>query len=224
MQQIAETTEILNNVHPAAEYLLNKDNPPSLRIRYGNENRTLVRSKCGRIGIIAKGRKTKGYYFSDWDNVTKVYYPKPVKEPAPEEIERRHVLKCRKEAAKATFTNPFIRKCLGADENKSAYDNGISGGSTNSGKIISLSTIAKQHPWEVEKFREALTNKVEYRTSRIPFRGYEMTLSLELTNEGDTYNLPEDIRGYLSLEYKDCLNGYYYLLINDENFIGYEKD
>ena len=30
--------------------------------------------------------------------------------------------------------------------------------------------------------------------------------------------------GYLSLEYKGCGNGYYYLLINDDNFIGYDVD
>lgn len=133
-------------------------------------------------------------------------------------------MKCKREAGKASFTNPFIRKCLIADENKTAYENDISGGSINSGKIISLTSIAKKHPWEVKLFRQALSEKKPYRSGRIPFRGYEMTISVEPYKEGNKYTLPGDVNGYLSLEYKDCLNGYYYLLINDENFIGYDKD
>lgn len=35
---------------------------------------------------------------------------------------------------------------------------------------------------------------------------------------------PGDVMGYLSPEYKDCGNGYCYLLINEDKFIGYDKD
>lgn len=33
-----------------------------------------------------------------------------------------------------------------------------------------------------------------------------------------------DIHGGFSKERRNCLNGFYYLLINDSNFIGYDID
>ncbi|MDR2005309.1 MAG: hypothetical protein LBQ74_19985 [Prevotella sp.] len=210
---------------PAEEYLRNPDNPNTLYIRYLSKKRRLfINDRNGTIYMFLKGSCKRGYPFMDFGGISRIYYPQDAKVVSPEEVERRHVLKCKREAAKATFTNLFIRLCLAADENKTAYDNGISGGSINSGKIISLTSIAKKHPLEVKLFRQALVEGKPYNSGRIPFRGYEMTISIEPYKEGDNYNSPGDIRGYLNLEYKNCLNGYYYLLINDENFIGYDKD
>lgn len=212
-------------IHPAEEFLRNPDNPPYLSVRYlGKKRRLFINDRKGQLYMFLKGSRKKGYAFHDINGISKVYLPLERKKDSPEERERRHVLKCKREAGKATFTNPFIRKCLAADESKTAYDNGISGGSVNSGKIISLDSIAQKHPWEVKLFRQALAEGRPYTSCRESFRGYEMTLSLETYKEGDTHNQPGDIRGFLSLEYKDCLNGYYYLLINDNNFIGYDKD
>lgn len=221
MKEVTQAVKL----HQAEEYLRNPDNPQTLYVRYlGEKRRLFINDRKGDIYMFSKGSRKKGDVFKNLNSITKIYLPGERKPSTPEEIERRHVLKCKREAAKATFTNPFIRKCLEADETKSAYENDISGGSNNSGKIISLTSIAKKHPWEVKLFRQALAEHRDYSSGRIPFRGYEMTLSLETTKEGDKYNEPGDIRGFLSLEYKDCLNGYYYLLINNENFIGYDKD
>lgn len=212
-------------LHPAEEYIRNPDNPPYLSVQYNGEKcRLFINDRKGPIYKFIKRSRKRGYPIKDINAVSKIYLPSNKKKSTSEQTERNHVLKCRREAAKATFTNPFIRKCLEADETKSAYDNGISGGSINSGKIISLDSIAKVHPWEVQRFRKALKQGTPYTSSRVPFRGYEMTISLEPHKEESTYTLPGDIRGYLNLEYKDCLNGYYYLLINDEKFIGYDKD
>lgn len=217
--------ETKTKLHPVEEYLRNPENPKYLSVRYlGKKRRLFIIDRKGTIYMFLKGSRKKGYPFLDINGISKVYFPTEVKKPTPEQNERNHVLKCKREAAKATFTNPFIRACLIADELKSAYDNKISGGSVNSGKIISLDSIAKVHPWEVEHFRRCLKQRTPYRSSRIPFRGYEMTLCLELHEEGNTYTKPGDIRGYLNLEYKGCLNGYYYVLINDDKFIGYDKD
>ncbi|MBF0648723.1 hypothetical protein IR083_07815 [Dysgonomonas sp. GY75] len=218
-------TTIIPQLSPGEEYLRNPDTPNTLYIRYlGKKRRLFINDRNGSVYMFMKGSRKRGYPFTDFSGISRIYYPQDAKVDTPGETERRHVLKCKREAAKASFTNPFIRKCLVADENKTACENGISGGSINSGKIISLTSIAKKHPWEVKLFRQALANKSPYTSFRIPFRGYEMTISIEPCKEGDNYNSPGDIRGYLNLEYKDCLNGYYYLLINDENFIGYEKD
>jgi hypothetical protein len=69
-----------------------------------------------------------------------------------------------------------------------------------------------------KKLREAIADKKDAKTicSRYNFAGYEM--SIEIHNDNGVF------RGFLSLEYKNCGNGYYYLLINDDNFIGYDVD
>lgn len=60
---------------------------------------------CGIIGI---GRRRYGFGFGDWDNIEKIFKPAPDKDP--EEINRRLIRKFQREAAKAGFTSPFIRK------------------------------------------------------------------------------------------------------------------
>lgn len=136
------------------------------------------------------------------------------------------IAKYRKQAMKATFTNPFIKKCLALPDNfeqwvkegkQSTYEYGVSTGCCIDGKIITLSRISKKHSWLVELFKSNFREGTVWNSWRVPFAGYEMTLSVYKNNDEGFY-------GALNLEYKDCLNGYYYLLINDESFIGYDKD
>lgn len=72
------------------------------------------------------------------------------------------------------------------------------------------------------QFREAVKNRIPFRSSRFDFRGYDGSLWVEPHNEGDGYYLAGDLNAGFSKEYRGCLNGYYYLLINERIFIGYD--
>jgi hypothetical protein len=102
---------------------------------------------------------------------------------------------------------------------KSLYELGVTTGNKIDGKVISLSRIAKDYPRQIQQLREAIASKTAVGNilSRGRFAGYDISISVEAGDDGS-------IHGFLSLEYKGCGNGYYYLLINDENFIGYDVD
>jgi len=214
------------SLHEAEQYLRDPQKPNKLYIQYNGSRRRLFINKDGAIGVIAKGKRKQGYLFSDWDKISKIYYPVESTEETIAQYNIRINRKYKLEASKAGFTNPFIRSCLNADEEKCPYENGISGGSCNEGKIITLDSIRKAgYSFVVDRFISALKEKREYNSaSRFKFRGYECTLSVGIHKEGSNYTSPGDVMGYLSLEYKNCLNGYYYLLINEDKFIGYDKD
>lgn len=126
--------------------------------------------------------------------------------------------------AKATFTNPYIRKCLKADPAKSPYENSITTGTAIDGQLISLDAIARVAPFEVRRFRQALKEKTEYHSCRFEFRGYEGSLAVAVGSDDNGYLQNGDVAGYFNKERKGCLNGFYYLLINDNYFIGYDID
>lgn len=67
----------LTNIHPAEAYLRNEQNPSFLYIRIYGERRKLFINRGGEnaIGIIAKGKRKRGYIFTDWDNIEKIYAP-----------------------------------------------------------------------------------------------------------------------------------------------------
>lgn len=199
-------------------YLKDPAKPYEVTVSYRGEKRRLFyNDRIGLFGLKLKGARRNGYIFGDWNGIEKVYYPK---EESKEEYNYRIAKKYYKCARKATFTNEFIRKCLTVDVTKSPYQNGISTGVPIEGRIITLFSIEKQYPTEVECFRQALAARRKYHGCRLPFRGYEMTL--ELCHDNDE---PDNVvRGFLSLEYKDCANGRYYLLVNDNEFIGYDID
>lgn len=135
--------------------------------------------------------------------------------------------KFRKEALKATFTNDFIRSCIAlpetmekwvADGKKSPYEYSITTGCKITGDLISVEAVTKKMPsYYREALKEAIANKTEFKSGTFPFQGYDGSVSLERGENGE-------IRGFLSKEYKNCGNGYYYLLINDKYFIGYDVD
>ena len=154
----------------------------------------------------------------------------------------RIIEKYKRMAGHASFTNPFIRECLELPDYhgwknvlvepnswekakekrpKTLYELHITTGTKIDGKVISLNRIAKQFPQEIEELRECIRAKLARMiiTGRwAKFAGYDISIETEYNAETG------DFRGFLSLEYAGCGNGYYYLLINDENFIGYDVD
>lgn len=156
--------------------------------------------------------------------------------------EYRIIGKYKQMASEASFTNPFIRDCLALpnfdawrkdliepnswekDKNlrpKTLYELHITTGAGIDGKVISLNRIAKKYPLAIERLRESIRNKSAgafITDRRAKFAGYDISLETNFNAETG------DFRGFLSLEYAGCGNGYYYLLINDENFIGYDVD
>lgn len=180
---------------------------------------------------------------SDLERYAQFLAPKP--SPIGEERLRREyrlIEKYKRMATEASFTNPFIRDCLALldydawrrelvepsswEKEKEArpktlYELHITTGTSIDGKVISLNRIAKKYPHEIERLRESIANKSvgHFITGRwAKFAGYDISIETEYSAETG------DFRGFLSLEYAGCGNGYYYLLINDENFIGYDVD
>lgn len=130
-------------------------------------------------------------------------------------------------ALKASFKNSFIDDCLKPpdsfeqwinDGKKDLYQYEITTGNRIDGKVISLKRIEKKFPFYIQQLRNAIQSQtsVNICSHEREFDGYDVSIST-VKNEKGFY-------GYLSLEYKNCGNGYYYLLINDENFIGYDVD
>lgn len=208
----------VQKIHPAEEYLRNEKNPTSLYVRICGERRKLFINRSdgeGVIGIIAKGKRKRGYVFNAWSSIEKVYYSTTENE---EEAEKKMILKYQKLARLATHTNDWLRRIAGADLTKSLYENHITTGTGIDGKCIRLSTIEKYCGYMVMAcFREAFKKKEKYSSYRFDFCGYDGTLWCEPRENGDM------IAGF-SKEYRNCGNGYYYLLINDDCVIGYDID
>lgn len=187
----------------------------------------------------------RGYvvYESDLERYSQFIPSKPP--PTGEEKfrkEYRLIEKYKRMAREASFSNHFIRDCLELPDfdtwrndvvepnsweknknlrPKTLYELHITTGTSIDGKVISLNRIAKKYPREIERLRESIRNRSAgaFITGRwAKFAGYDISLETEFNAETG------DFRGFLSLEYAGCGNGYYYLLINDENFIGYDVD
>ena len=57
----------VQKIHPAEEYLRNEKNPTSLYVKISGERRKLFINRSdgeGVIGIIAKGKRKRGYVFN----------------------------------------------------------------------------------------------------------------------------------------------------------------
>ena len=206
-------------MHPAEAYLRNEQNPPVLYVRIYGERRKLFinRGRENVVGIIAKGKRKHGYIFSDWSHIEKIYYPSQEKKDE-KDMDRKLSLKYQKLARLAKHTNDWLRKIAAADLEKSLYENRITTGTAIDGKCIRLSTIEKYcGSWNMQRFRQAMKNKEKFSTLRFDFCGYDGTLWCEPRENGD-------MAAGFSKEYRNCGNGYYYLLINDEFMIGYDID
>ena len=163
----------------------------------------------------------------------------PLNEDAKLKKQYNVIAKYKKLASQSTISNSWIEDCkklpdfetwkkdLKADNfgtpceprPKGLYDLHITTGNKIDGKVVSLSRIEKEYSYAIKRLRDAIKEKKAVGTiiSNVRFAGYDMSISVEQKANGE-------IMGYLSLEYKGCGNGYYYLLINDENFIGYDVD
>lgn len=149
-----ETTTI----HPAESYLRNETNPSSLYVRIaGKRRRLFINRDRGIIGIIALGKRTKGYVFTDWSSIEQIYYPSQEQEA---NTDRKLILKYQKLARLATHTNAWLRDIANADLDKSLYENHITTGTRIDGKCIGLATIEKYcGTTAMRLFREALKTK-----------------------------------------------------------------
>lgn len=211
-------------MHEAEHYLRNPDTPNSLYIQYqGRRRRLFFNREQDAIGIVAPGKRTRGYHFSDWNGIEKIFWPAPAEDLA--EANRRLIRKFQREAAKAGFTSPFIRKIRNADYSKDLYENGITTGTRIDGQIITLEAVRK---WCDEGtyrcFCEAVRNRTPYHSERFDFRGYDGSLWVEVYDKDDGYHQAGDLNAGFNKEYRGCGNGYYYLLINEQTFIGCDID
>ena len=172
---------------------------------------------------MAPGKRTRGYYFSDWNGIEKILDPAPAKDPA--EDNRRLIRKFQREAAKAGFTSPFIRKIQHADYSKDLYKNGITSGTSIDGQIITLEAVRKWCGETIYRsFCDAVKTRTPYHSVRFDFRGYDGSLWVEPCDKDDDYHQAGDLNAGFSKEYRGCGNGYYYLLINEQTFIGCDID
>lgn len=93
------------------------------------------------------------------------------------------------------------------------------------GQIITLEAVRK---WCDEGtyrcFCEAVRNRTPYHSERFDFRGYDGSLWVEVYDKDDGYHQAGDLNAGFNKEYRGCGNGYYYLLINEQTFIGCDID
>lgn len=172
---------------------------------YGQRNATLCNGKSS-VMVLSPKRRTRGYTIK-WEWVQKVFAPTEPKNPT---------LKFIKEAKKADFTNSFIKKCLAADPELGPYKNGLTTGSGIDGKCITTKAVEQEFPRLMVLFWDAFKKGEEWHSSRYRWRGYDLSLWVN--------NVNGDVCAGLNMEYLDCGNGYYYMLINREKFIGIDID
>jgi hypothetical protein len=207
----------------------------------GTKHRLFVATN-GNLCFFKPRSSRRGYaiYSQDFENYVK-FIGKAESKSEADNLKKQYnvIAKYKKLASQSTLSNSWIEDCKKLPDfetwkndviteqygspcepkQKSLYEFGITTGNKIDGKVISLSRIAKEYPYAIEQLREGIKNKKAVGTVLYGrrFAGYDISISLEQKETGELF-------GYLSLEYKGCGNGYYYLLINDENFIGYDVD
>ncbi len=184
----------------------------------GKERRRLFFSTQGNICEFAPRSHRRGYIIPEyivhgWLGVAKV-----------EKSDKNVVAKFIRYASRATFPSAFVRKCLSADPAKDCYENRLTTGTRIDGDIISLKAVERHAPWEIRQFRKALAERRPYRSGSFDLYGYDGSLWLEIAEKDDGYYRKGDIKAGLNKEYRGCGNGYYYILIDDEHFIGVDID
>lgn len=102
-----------DTIHPAEAYLRNENNPSSLYVKIeGKRRRLFINRNMNVIGIIALGKRKRGYVFTNWASIEKIYYPSQKQEA---DTNRKLILKYQKLARLATHTNDWLRKIAHAD-------------------------------------------------------------------------------------------------------------
>lgn len=178
---------------------------------------------AGKPFRLSKGKSRWGKDFFDFHLIESIV-TKDTENP--ELAEYKIIEKFRKLSLKASFTNDFIRNCKNlpesfekwVDEGKKSASQykGITTGTSITGQLVSVKSIEKKLWFPTGHLSEKIKNKESFRSPYFKFNGYDGSVSLEI-KDGELY-------GYLDKEYKGTGNGYYYALINDDYFIGVDKD
>lgn len=83
-----------DTIHPAEAYLRNENNPSSLYVKIeGKRRRLFINRNMNVIGIIALGKRKRGYAFTNWASIEKIYYPSQKQEA---DTDRKLILKYQK--------------------------------------------------------------------------------------------------------------------------------
>lgn len=206
----------------------------------GKKHRLFIANN-GYLCCFMRKSSRRGYRLSEteFSQLTK-FVSKPTPKTEDQKLKKAYteIAKYKRMAQQASFSNGWIEDCKKLPNfeiwkkdvvteqygspceprQKNLYDYGITTGNKIDAKVISLSRIAKEFPRAVEQLRQGIKEQKAVGSVLFGerFAGYDIRMSLE--------QRPDGICGYLALEYKGCGNGYYYFLINDENFIGYDID
>lgn len=176
----------------------------------------------GILCYYRKGSSRRGYSLSE-ANIIGFRKWIVEKEVSADDAAWKIIDKYRSYSEKASFTNPFIKKCLElpksfeqweSDGKKSLYEYNVTTGVAKEGEVITIEGLKKA--FRVEPIINAIKNKTNYNSGIHDFRGYDTSVSINVDGG--------ELKGYLSLEYRGCGNGHYYLLVNDDCFIYYDKD
>ena len=220
---ITETS--IYSVASISEMLINREIDYAVINNGGKEEKKrLFISSIDLLCYFGKNCKRLGYVFTEEMAMRVVRVGK--KTQGDLDIQNfKLIQKYRKQAEKATHTNNFIKQCLSlpktfeqwvSEGKKGLYDSGITTGNRIDGQLISIKSIAEKI-YNGQEFINAVQNKKDFTSRRFGFNGYEGSIELKTFEDGE-------FQGWFSKEFKNCGNGYYYLLINDKFFIGYDVD
>lgn len=183
-------------------------------------------STNGFLCQFKKGSRKYGWSLHE-SEIERLIEPKKRTEKSIDEKTFKLISKFRKEALKASFTNDFIRDCISLpktfeewvnDGKKSPYEYHITTGCKITGDLVSIESISKKFNVNYRQMiKDAIKEQKNFSTGRFDYNGYDGSIELRKDDDGQ-------FRGFLSKEYRNCGNGYYYLLINDNYFIGYDVD
>ena len=91
-------------------------------------------------------------------------------------------------------------------------------------ETVSMDRSSRSMPYINLQFCKAVENHTPFHSLRFNFRGYDGSLWVEPHDNDDSYYRAGDLSAGFSKEFRNSLNGYYYLLINERTFIGYDVD
>lgn len=193
----------------------------------------LFHANNGALAYFGKGKSRSGnrVTFDIFSTFEKFQYTEVLTDEQKKEKQDKKtfnlIAKFRKLAAKAKFTNDFIVDCLALPETfeqwvkdgkKDLFEYHITTGSGCDGKVVTIDRIARTDKYIAEKLRQAIEHKMtDSIWRRFKFAGYEASIETKLYENGM-------FKAWLSLEYAGCANGHYYILINENEFIGIDTD
>lgn len=137
-----------------------------------------------------------------------------------EQMRARLVEKYKRLAGKALFKNAFIEACLNGDPTRSLHENSITTGTRIDGKCITVGRLKKyMYPSEWKSMVDAINkHQPGFRSDKFNMDNFDCHVETYLSGQMQQFQC------CLSVEYRGTCNGYYYLLVNEETFIGYDID